>query len=290
MGLASAWLLLAEVGSSAANDEHASERALVHARRAGLVREEEDALFTQLTAALYGERPVAEVTELCERLLAEAHGPLAEVGTLEILAALKVRSGEVSDGRELYVNADRLYRELGMKYREAVNWQCWGTSELATGDYEMAETAFRNAILQFEEMGDRFYHGATLAFLAHVLCAQGRHDEATSALDQSEDLLGSHGSSLGPSARARVLAARGETEAALELAHQGLAATVGQSWPEGRAQVLVSLAEVLHRADRASEEVVALREAFDLYERKGIRPAADRVRARIGELEAASAT
>ena len=289
-GLASAWLLLAETGSSVADEEQAAERALVHARRAGRPRDEEDALFTQLSAALYGERPVAEVTALCEQLLAEAHGPLAEVGTLEILAALKVRSGEVSDGRELYVNADRLYRELGMKHREAVNWQCWGTSELATGDYEMAETAFRNAILQFEEMGDRFYHGATLAFLAHVLCAQGRHDEATSALDQSEDLLGSHGSSLGPSARARVLAARGETEAALELAHQGLAATVGQSWPEGRAQVLVSLAEVLHRADRASEEVVALREAFDLYERKGIRHAADRVRARIDELEAVSAT
>ena len=289
-GLASAWLLLVETGNSLADDEQAAERALVHSRRAGLARDEEDALFAQLTAALYGERPVAEVTELCERLLAEAHGPLAEVGTLEILAALKVRNGDVFEGRELYVDADRLYRELGMKYREAVNWQCWADSEFATGDYEMAEAAFRQSILQFEEMGDRYYQGALLTHLAHVLCAQGRNDEAASALDHSEELLEGHVSSLGPSARARVLAARGETEAALELAHQGLAATVGQDWPEGRAQVLVSLAEVQRRAGRPSEEAAALREALDLYECKGIRPAADRVRARIDELEAVSAT
>jgi class 3 adenylate cyclase/tetratricopeptide (TPR) repeat protein len=289
-GLASAWLLLTEVDNSLAGAEQAAERALVHARRAGLARDEEDALFGQLSAALYGERPVAEVTELCERLLGEAHGPLAEVGTLEIMAALKVRSGEVSEGRELYVNADRLYRELGMKHREAINWQCWGTSELTTGDYDMADTAFRKSIVQFEEMGDSWDQAASLAHLAHVLCAQGRHDEATAALDQCEELLGGHESSLAPSARARVLGARGETEAALELAHRGLARTVGQDWPEGRAQVLVSLADVQRRAGRPAEEAAALREALDLYERKGIRPAADRVRARIDELEAVSAT
>jgi hypothetical protein len=77
----------------------------------------------------------------------------------------------VSEGRELYVNADRLYRELGMKHREAINWQCWGTSELTTGDYDMADTAFRSSIVRFEEMGDSWDQAASLAHLAHVLCA-----------------------------------------------------------------------------------------------------------------------
>jgi class 3 adenylate cyclase/tetratricopeptide (TPR) repeat protein len=289
VGLAGAWLLLAETPNSLAGMEEAAERARTHARRAGLAREEEDAIFMQLTAALYGEPPVAEVTELCDRLLAEAHGPLAEVGTLEILAALKVRNGDVSEGRELYGRADRLYRELGMRYREAVNWQCWGHSELATGDDEMAETAFRNGISQFEEMGDRDYQGATLINLAHVLCDQGRHGEATTALDHSEELMGGHtSSSLAPSARARILAARGEAEAAIELAHEGVARAVGQHWPEGHAQTLVSLAEVLRRTDRPPEEAAALKEALELYERKGIRPAVERVRARLDELGAAA--
>jgi class 3 adenylate cyclase/tetratricopeptide (TPR) repeat protein len=289
-GLATAWHLLIERKNTTVGMEEAAERTRVHARRAGLAREEEDALFQHLTAALYGEPPVAEVTELCERLLAEAHGPLSEVGTLEILAALKVRDGEVAEGRELYASADRLYRELGMKYREAVNWQCWGTSELAIGDFARAEETFRTSILQFEEMGDRWYAGATLAHLAHALCAQGRHDEAASALDRADELLEGRSSSLAPSARGRVLAARGETEAALELVRQGLAVAAGQAWPEGHAQVLVSLAEVQRCAGRPAEEAAALREALELYERKGIRPAVESVRARLNELEALSTT
>lgn len=177
-----------------------------------------------------------------------------------------------------------------MKYREAVNWQCWGTSELAIGDFAMAEETFRTSILQFEEMGDRWYAGATLAHLAHALCAQGRHDEAASALDRGAELLEDRTSSLSPSARARVLAARGETEAARELARQGLDLAVEQHLPEGHAQVLVSLAEVEHRAGRPAEEAAALREALELYERKGIKPAVERVRVRLNELEALSAT
>jgi tetratricopeptide (TPR) repeat protein len=269
--------------------EEAAERARVHARRADLARDEEDALFLRLSIALYGERPVAEVTKLCGRLLAEARGPLAEVGTLEILAALKVRSGEAAEGRELYVNADRLYRELGMRHREAVNWQCWGRSELTTGDFALAEERFRTSVLKFQEMGDRIWEGSVLVHLAHALCAQGRYDEAASALDRAEELP-EDTPSLALSARARVLAARGETDAALELARQSLALAVGYHWPEAHTQVLVSLAEVERRARHHAEEAAALREALELYERKGIEPAVERVRERLCELEALSAT
>lgn len=284
-GLAKAWFRLAEISDSHAGQGEAAERALVHARRAGLAREEEDALFMHLSAALYGERPVAEVTELCERLVREARGPLAEVGALEIFAALKVRSGEVTKGRELYVIADRLYRELGMKHREAINWQCWGRSALAAGDFDTAEAAFRKSIEEFEEMGDRFFVNAVLAQLAHALCAQGRHDDAASVLDRFEDPTGGR-AILAASARARVLAVRGEIDAAHALARQALAAAADRDWPEGRAQVLVSLAEVLEHADRPAEEAAALREALELYERKGIKPAVERVRARLDELDA----
>ncbi|HSG13815.1 MAG TPA: AAA family ATPase [Gaiellaceae bacterium] len=288
-GLAKAWIRLSKTSETLAGGAQAAERALLHARRAGLPREEEDALFEHLTAALYGEPPVAEVTELCQRLLAEAHGPLFEVGTLEILGALKVRAGEVAEGHRLYERADQLYRELGMKYREAVNWSCWAHSELAIGDYPKAEAACRMSIEEFEAMGDWASVQSLLANLAHALCAQGRHDEAASVLDRYEDPVGGRGI-YAPSARARVLAARGELDAALALAREAAAAAADRDWPEGRAQVLLSLAEVLERAGRPSEEAAALREALALYERKGITPAVARVRARLDELEAASAT
>jgi class 3 adenylate cyclase/tetratricopeptide (TPR) repeat protein len=287
-GLARAWLMLADRGSLA-YAEQAAERAFVHARRAGHARDEEGALFERLSAALYGERPVSEVTELCERLLADAHGPMAEVGTLEILGALRLRSGEGVEGREFYRHADRLYQELGMKLRVAINWQCWGRSELATGEFSMAEAAFRRSIDGFDEMGEKYLLGHTLANLAHALCAQDRHDEAAAVLDRAEDLVPGR-EFLTPSGRARILAARGDVEGALTLGRRALAEAVEMDWPEGRAQVLVALAEVLRRADRPSEEAAALRDALDLYERKGIRPAVDRVRARLEEIEALSAT
>jgi class 3 adenylate cyclase/tetratricopeptide (TPR) repeat protein len=286
-GLAKAWIRLSEVSESLAETAQAAERALLHARRARLPREEEDALFAHLTAALYGEPPIAEVTELCQRLLAEAHGPLAEVGTLEILGALKVRAGQVAEGHGLYERADQLYRELGMKYREAVNWSCWAHSELAIGDYPKAEAACRMSIEEFEAMGDWASVQSLLANLAHALCAQGRHDEAASVLDRYEDPTEGRGI-YAPSARARVLAARGEVEVALALAREAVAAAADQDWPEGRAQVLLSLAEVLDRADRPSEEAATLREALELYEHKGIKPAVERVQARLDELGAVS--
>jgi hypothetical protein len=54
--------------------------------------------------------------------------------------------------------------------------------------------------------------------------------------------------------------------------------------------VLVSLAEVERRAGRPAEEAAALREALELYQRKGIKPAVERVQARLDELGAASAS
>ncbi len=280
-GLARAWLRLSNSSHTFADAEKAAEQAFLHARRARRPREEEDALFARLSGALYGERPIAEVTQLCEQLLADAHGPLAEVGSTEILAALKVRAGDLAEGRELYRRADQLYRELGMKHREAVNWQCWGRSELATGHCELAETAFRESIDAFKEIGDSWFVNAVRGHLAHAVSAQGRFDEADAILDGCAGILAT-------SSRARVLAARGDIDAALALAHEALAAVSAVDSPEGRAQVLVALAEVCRAADRPAEEGGALRDALALYEHKGIKPAVKRVLLRLDEIEASA--
>jgi tetratricopeptide (TPR) repeat protein len=271
--------------------QQAAERALEHARRAGHVREEADALFWAFTAVLYGERPVPEAIDLCERRLAETRGPLAEVGLLEILAALRVRNGEIAEGRELYERGDVLYRALGMRFRAAVNLQCRGTSELATGDFLTAEGVLRRAIEEFEEMGERGVSSTASALLAHALCAQRRYEQAASALDTSEQLTHPEDTwnrVLIPSGRARVLAARGELDDALALAREALTVAAQLDEPEIHAQALIALAEVLRRAGRSPEEEDALRKALDLYERKGNRPAAARIGAQLEELAAVS--
>nr|MBA3567291.1 hypothetical protein [Actinomycetota bacterium] len=109
--------------------------------------------------------------------------------------------------------------------------------------------------------------------------AQGRFNEADAALEGCSGIFAT-------SARARVLAARRDLDGALAFAHEALARSSAVDWPEGRAQVLVSLAEVSRAADRPVEEAAALRDALALYERKGIKPAVERVRLRLEDMEA----
>ena len=292
-GLAKVWLQIAAAAEGLAEQERAAEQACLHAGRAGRARDEEEGVFMRTSAALYGARPIPEVTELCRSLLAETNGPMAGVGLLEIMAALHLRSGEPTEGRELYRHVDQLYRELGMKLREAINCQCWGRSEVMAGDFAKAEARFRDSVVRFEEIGEHFFLSFVLAFLAHALCAQGRYDEAASALERAESVAQPEDrwfETIRASADARLLAVRGETEASLARGREALAAAAEVDSPEIHAQALISVAEVLRRADRSSEEAATLREALDLYERKGITPAAERVRARLEELGALSAS
>ena len=127
--------------------------------------------------------------------------------------------------------------------------------------------------------------------LAHALCAQGEYEQAASSLDTSEELTHPEdlwNQALIPSGRARVRAARGDIDDALARARSALTVAAELDEPEIHAQVLVSLAEVLRRAGQSSEEADALRRALDLYERKGNRPAAARLRAQLEEVAVTS--
>jgi ATP/maltotriose-dependent transcriptional regulator MalT len=149
----------------------------------------------------------------------------------------------------------------------------------------------RRAIEELEEMGERGVSSTAAALLAHALCARGEYEQAASALDMSEQLT--HPDDrlnrvLIPSGRARLLAARGDIEGALALTREALAVAAELDVPETHAEALIALAEVLRRAGRPLEEEDALRRALALYERKGNRPSAARIRAQLEEFTAVS--
>lgn len=138
-------------------------------------------------------------------------------------------------------------------------------------------------------MGERGVSSTAAALLAHALCAQRRYEQAASSLDTSERLTHPEdvwNQVLIPSGRARVLAARGEVDDALALAREALIVAAELDEPEIHAQALIALAEVLHRGGWSPEVEEALRKALDLYERKGNRPSAARIRAQLEELAA----
>ena len=89
-----------------------------------------------------------------------------------------------------------------------------GQLEMLAGDPEAAEREVRDAIRLAGDAGAARYAALYRVRVAHVLIAQGRYDEADTELVQAADLLG--GAVRVEGRRRAVLAARGETEAAVE--------------------------------------------------------------------------
>ena len=87
--------------------------------------------------------------------------------------------------------------------------------------------------------------------------------------------------------RGRVLARRGDFEAAETLAREAVEIGRGTDDPRMLADCLLDLAEVLELARRVDEAVPMVEEARNLYERKGILPSIERADARLVRLRAA---
>ena len=81
--------------------------------------------------------------------------------------------------------------------------------------------------------------------------------------------------------QARVLAAQGDTEAAVALAREAAALRAGDDDLTGSAETFVDLAEVLEAAGDRPGAVAALEEAIGLHEEKGNVVAAAQCRERL---------
>jgi hypothetical protein len=84
--------------------------------------------------------------------------------------------------------------------------------------------------------------------------------------------------------RARVLARRGEIQAAEALAREALAIAEASDFVNERADALIDLSHVLEESRRCDEAVAAASRAVHLYEVKGNLVAAAATRLRIGKL------
>src|SRR5439155_19996369 len=87
---------------------------------------------------------------------------------------------------------------------------------------------------------------------------------------------------------ALVLARRGETGRAAELAREGLALADGSDWLELQGEARVDLAEVLAAAGQFEEAAALLEEAIERYDRKEDVVSARRAGERLAELSEAA--
>jgi class 3 adenylate cyclase/tetratricopeptide (TPR) repeat protein len=275
LGLARAYRLRGDVHwtrSVYAEADRAFEQAMVHASRAGANWEEAECLRLYAGSGLYGPAPVAEVMTRCDRIIELAKGnPTAEAGAIRSLGVLNAMQGRIDEGRELVRESARILEDLGQKMRAAFVSEAAAFIEMLAGDHAAAERVLRVGYEEISEL-DVGYQSTAAALVAHPICAQGRLDEAeefcriAKEIGAEDDLATQV---LWRSAKAKVLAARGELGPAAELARDAVAIAERTDDINMHADALMDLGTVLSAAGASAERDEAVRRAQELYVRKG---------------------
>jgi class 3 adenylate cyclase/tetratricopeptide (TPR) repeat protein len=290
LGLAKAWHLLGDVAATWGASEEALERALVHARQAGDLREAGDILWWLAVAFHFGPTRAEEGIRRCEEILAQAeHDRTLEAGMLGILGGLFAMRGSFAEGRELFARGISILEELGLKLRMATRRTVSGAIELLADDPVAAERELRWGYERLEAMGEKIDLPGVAGQLAEALYRQGRYAEA----ERFADI----GAQVGPASiriryrnpRAKLLARRGQFERAESLAREMVRLAEGDDNLNSHGHALMDLAEVLCLAGRSDVAAPFVHKAIALYERKGNLVSAANAQALLAGLAAGAA-
>jgi tetratricopeptide (TPR) repeat protein len=160
--------------------------------------------------------------------------------------------------------------------------------EAKSGNWADAEREVRHGYDGLAALGNTAFRSTIAAMLAHCLERLGRLDEAdrfvtvcteTAARDDAISQM------LWRTARARLLASRGEPTEAVSLAREAVAIALETDALPYQGDVLLDLAEVLVAAGRDREGHAAARDALAAYRRKEYLNGVTRAEALLGRLE-----
>ncbi len=284
LGLARAWRLVAQANYLARRggpSVAAAERALVHARRAHDPFEEREILQYLLIALVLGPAPALEATRLCERLREEAaRNPVLEADTLGALAYFAAIQGYTADANRFLAESRGVLEGLGDRIWPLPFY--FALSAVLESDPVAVERELRPAYEVLMRIGEKSALSSFATLLAQAVYTMGRYDEA-------EDLAREGRRASRPidvqsetdwrRVKAKVLARRGESRAAEELAREAIAFVEQSDFLAVHADALMDLAEILRLDGRPREGGPSVEEAIRLYEQKGNVVAADNARA-----------
>jgi len=291
-GLARAWLVVGNahnhVGEQVGMYE-AAQRAIEHARRAGDERHEVWARTLMSSAMTWGPLPVNEGLEVAEDLLARSSGsPLLAASALRVTGNLKALQGAFDEARSLAARIIAIYEEFGRPVAVATNLAFLNAQiEWIAQNWAEAERLLRRSSEMLEEMGEHGWLSTIVAQWANALVELGRDDEAYRCTERSEELSAPDDQAsqvMWRSARAKVLAKRGEGDAAMALAREGVRIADSTEAPVWQADAYVALADVARSNGDRAEEERALREALRRYGAKGATGPLEPVRRRLGSV------
>jgi class 3 adenylate cyclase/tetratricopeptide (TPR) repeat protein len=271
----------------------AAEREAVHAERAGDPAGLAHALSWLLIVMLQDATRPEEGIRRCQELWARApHDRVVEAFALLVRGVFEAMLRRYDEGRALLHRGREILTDLGMGLELGGTLIFVGQLEVMAGDVPAAERALRQGIELLRGMGEQGYLSAHVCELAFVLFDQGKFDEAEEKSRLAEAISATDDLAMQlewRQVRAKLLARRGEVDAAIALGEEAVRLGGDSDFVELRAKALDDLAEVYVLAGKRGEATRSRREALRLYERKGNLPVADRVRAKLGPLENRSA-
>ncbi|MDX6511820.1 MAG: hypothetical protein QOE36_1324, partial [Gaiellaceae bacterium] len=291
LGLARAWLLMVNVNNFQCRGAELGEcatRALRYARSCGALHEEAESLFWQALSAALGPLPADEAQRQCEQILDENRGRLlVEAAGRAVIAYAHAMQGELEVARRQIAASRAIYNDLGQRLDYAGTSQIEGEIELLAGDPEAAERVLREGFELLESIGETGYLSTIAGSLAEALYRQNRYEGAERFSEITERLAAPRDLSpqiLWRSTRAKVLAQRGESEQAEELAHEAVEIARRTDYLNLHGEALVALAEVLAIAGRPAEAIPLFEEARVVYDLKRNLVMAEEARTRLAEL------
>ena len=293
VGLAKAYRLLCLAHGTAcrfAEFRSAGERDLHHSTLAGDRRGQTRAVTARAIAATYGPEPLPAAIAQCEEALTLAAGNRrSEAIVMSYLAELESLRGGFDRARELCSSARSLLEDAGAGVQASAISGRIGPVELLAGDAGAAEAELLSGYESLTRIGEVYFASTIAASLGEALFVQGRGDEADAFSRKAEELAPEDDvwtQAAWRSVRAKVLADRGRSREAIELAEQAVELLHATDAPVWRADGLCDSAYVLEVAGRIAEAGAQLEEALALYEQKEAPVPAERTRAWLNRIAA----
>jgi hypothetical protein len=281
-GTHTAWL------GRSAEGERRFARAFEHATRAGSSGQIAEilmwrawVLWWSLTPADEGIRQLNEIIEQ-----AAGHPQLEAIATI-VRGLLTGLRGNIDEGREAIRAGRARLRDIGHLGNWAGTGMIEADLELAAGQPAAAEAVLRESYEFMSPTAETGYIATIVDYRAVAALEQRRDDEALAFADEVERLA--QPEDFEPHVRqacvrARVLARRGDHDAAAKTIQAAVARGGECDYFTVLAYAAISLAEVERLAGRLDPERRALDEALDLCKQKGDLLTAARVREQLAEL------
>jgi class 3 adenylate cyclase/tetratricopeptide (TPR) repeat protein/type II secretory pathway predicted ATPase ExeA len=262
--------------------EAALDRALTAARAAGDHRQITNVLAAAPSAALWGPSPVARAGGRCldvVRLLRITTGsPEVEAISIRCQAILEALRGRFDAARSMLAAARRILEERGVGHALLDLDVAHGLVELVAGESAEADRFLERASAGLHALGAEADAHRAIALRARAAFAMGDVDRALDLAEQcttaEQDLTTAVAAW---TVKAQVLAARGDGNEALELAHATVDLAAHTDLLVDHADACAALSAVLAQNGDAAGAQDALRRARALYEQKGATALADRL-------------